>query len=1167
MFARMRKLLLSIPALVVMGLVSAYLLFGWFGFEPLVRWIVPKMVADKSGHHLKMEHARFDPLRLSVEVRGLTLTEPAGKPMLTLGRLFVDFDASSLFKRAYVFDEIRLSEPAVWVELRANGHLNWLDLADAFAGPPAQKKDDADAQPTRLLFRQWVLERGRVELVDHQVAGGFSTHINPVDLAFHNLSTLPEDRGDHTLSARTEIGANVKWKGAIGLNPLVAHGELEVGDLMLDRLWPYLKNALNNMAPPQGKATLKLNYQASYAAKVFNLSLDHADFSLEKLALRGANDPQPSIALNALRGSGGHVDLVKREASLDKVSLEGGRVAVELDAQGQPNVLKWLSPATAKPAAATPPASTASGPPPVTHGAPWRIGVGQIGVEGLGVQVVDRGFAAPLTAEIGQVKLGFKFQGSVGAGQPQVTVEGIGAEFGGIRLSSLGIDQPWFELDKVQLEEGQVNLADRNATLGRVALTGGRLISARDARGEVPLQRALSRLGAPAAGKTAQAQPPEAAAWHYRVGKVDASGFGVALQDESVSPAGKLTIDDMSANAEGVSENLMAELPVRLQFRVQQGGRFEASGKVVPGAPSADLQLKLSELSLAPAQTYVASFTNAVLASGQANAQGRVVYQQGKFRYEGGFAVKNLLLKEDDTRDRFLSWKSLGSNKLLVTPEQMKVGELLVDGLDAKLVIFKDRTVNLSRLLKPQPKPTKAAAPAKPAGNEKPFQVDVARVKVIKGKMDFADLSLALPFGARIHELKGQMVGLSSRPGRPAQLELDGQVDDYGLARAAGQINLFDPTGFTDIKVVFRNVEMTTLTPYSATFAGRKIQSGKLSLDLEYKIKKRQLEGNNQVVMDKLVLGERVESSTATNLPLDLAIAILADSDGKIDLGLPVSGSLDDPQFSYGAIIWKAFINVITKVVTAPFRALGSMLGISGDKLDKVTFDVGRAELLPPEQEKLAKIAQLLAKKPTLGLTVRGSFNPITDRDAIRELRLRQAVAQQSGVKLAVGEEPGPISTSQPATREALEKLYVQHFGADALSALKDQHEQANPDAPPPSAAGRMLSKFSSMLKKKRAPLSDQEAARLRGADLHALMMQRLLEATVVDEALLRALGQERAEAIRGELVARGVAAERVKLEESQAEQGEGAVVGSALSLDMGVKPAQAAASAVAPAR
>ncbi len=190
--------------------------------------------------------------------------------------------------------------------------------------------------------------------------------------------------------------------------------------------------------------------------------------------------------------------------------------------------------------------------------------------------------------------------------------------------------------------------------------------------------------------------------------------------------------------------------------------------------------------------------------------------------------------------------------------------------------------------------------------------------------MDFADYSLILPFGTRIHNLRGSIAGLSNRPDAVGQIELDGEVDDYGMARAVGHVELGNPTNSLDMRVQFRNVEMTRLTPYMATFAGRKIESGKLSLDLQYKIKQRQLQGENQVIMDKLTLGERVESPTAKDLPLDLAVALLQDSDGRIDLGLPVSGSLDDPEFSYGSLVWKAITNVLTKIVTAPFRALGA---------------------------------------------------------------------------------------------------------------------------------------------------------------------------------------------------------------------------------------------------
>ena len=261
--------------------------------------------------------------------------------------------------------------------------------------------------------------------------------------------------------------------------------------------------------------------------------------------------------------------------------------------------------------------------------------------------------------------------------------------------------------------------------------------------------------------------------------------------------------------------------------------------------------------------------------------------------------------------------------------------------------------------------------------------------------MDFADHSLVLPFGTRIVKLRGAISGLSSRPGSPGQVAIDGQVSDYGLARVVGQVNMFNPADFTDLKVVFRNVEMTRLTPYTATFAGRKIDSGKLSLDLEYKIAKRQLQGNNQVVMENLVLGERVDAPGAQDLPLDLAISILEDSDGRIDLGLPVSGSLDDPQFNFGQIVGKAIGNVLAKIVTAPFRALGALFG-GGEEFDSIAFEPGSRKLTPPEQEKMLRLAGILNKRPGLGLEVHGT-HAATDRVALQESQLRQAVALKSG--------------------------------------------------------------------------------------------------------------------------------------------------------------------------
>ncbi len=173
-------------------------------------------------------------------------------------------------------------------------------------------------------------------------------------------------------------------------------------------------------------------------------------------------------------------------------------------------------------------------------------------------------------------------------------------------------------------------------------------------------------------------------------------------------------------------------------------------------------------------------------------------------------------------------------------------------------------------------------------------------------------------------------------------MKLEGVVDEYGLARFAGDLSPFAPTDYMNVTATFRNVELTSMTPYSAKFAGYRIASGKLDADLEYLIQQRQLKGDNKIIVDQLTLGERVESPDAVNLPLELGIALLKDADGKIDLGLPVSGNLDDPQFSIGGIVWKAVVNVLTKIVTAPFRALGALLGVGSEELEGVSFDRGQ---------------------------------------------------------------------------------------------------------------------------------------------------------------------------------------------------------------------------------
>jgi len=242
--------------------------------------------------------------------------------------------------------------------------------------------------------------------------------------------------------------------------------------------------------------------------------------------------------------------------------------------------------------------------------------------------------------------------------------------------------------------------------------------------------------------------------------------------------------------------------------------------------------------------------------------------------------------------------------------------------------------------------------------------------------------------------------------------------------------------------VSFQNVEMSPLSPYSATFAGRKIASGTLNLNLEYKIQNSELLGENKVVLEQFTLGERVDAPNAINLPLDLAIALLTDTEGKIDVAVPVKGNVDNPKFSYGHVIRQALVNLITKVVTAPFRALGGLLGDKDEQMDAISFQPGSDRLLPPELKKLKKVVEALEKRPQLKIVIHGRFDNKIDGKALRTERVKRALAEQMGVKIAPDQEPGPVAFNTAKTQKALEKLLKKRGGDNAVAEFKMQYEK-----------------------------------------------------------------------------------------------------------------------------
>ncbi|HEX5342200.1 MAG TPA: DUF748 domain-containing protein [Duganella sp.] len=1002
--------------------VGVYAVAGFWLLPSVIKSQLPKIAETELERKASIGQLRFNPFTLRLEAQDVRLTEANDAPLFAVGALAVEMQWRSLFRRAWSFAEIRITEPALELAIAKDGKFN---IAEFLATLEKHKKDEPDSPMPRLIIEHFALDGGKVAM--HDQHAGYNDTFTPITFALNNLSTLPDQNGDYTLSADAGLGGKLRWKGVASVTPIAGNGVLTLENVSLPGMAAYLKS-FSRIVVADGKLSAQLPYKFGYHDGKLDASLAGAGLSLNALSLKRGIDA-PFVKLKQLAVSDVGVDLLKRSVQVGGLQLNGGALAVRRDARGELDVagLMLPAPAPAKPAA------------PAPKDGSWKVGFKQIGLDAVALTYVDETVSPVLkvTADNARLKLGLQMEGD------KLNIDGAAFAMDNVAMNS-GALAP-LKLSRIGFDEATLDLSARKASVGRLYADGGQLDLSRDAKGQFLFMSALPGSGG---AKPAPAAPAgHEAAWVADVKSVELNKFGARFDDASTGI--KVNLQDFNLKVRDAGTDLKKPLAFDGSVALREGGQLKAKGQVVPSTGAVDTELNLSRLTLTPVAPLLGKYVKLKLAEGVVNAQGRLRTGAGgskadpALRYDGSFEVAELSLNELDN-DRFAHWKSVRADKLALSlkPDLLDVAELRIVEPNAILIIENDRSFNAQRLLVEQP----AAEPAKPAPQAaigEPFPIRMRRVRVQNAKLDFTDLSLRPQFAAKIYELNGVVTGLSSKRDARSQIELDGRVDEYGMARVRGQLNPFVPADNTDLNVVFKNVDMVSASPYSMKFAGYKIAEGKISLDLQYKVRNSQLEGNNQVILDNLTLGERIDSPDALKLPLELALAILKDSNGRIDLGIPVSGNLNDPEFSYGAVVWKALGNIMTKIVTSPFRMLGSLFGVSGDKLEAVEFDAGSEVVLPPEREKLQHVAQILNKKPDLKLTVPGTYSEAADAAALRAQALRRAVLARADVKLGADEQPGPLDIGQRKVRGALRDLYAERFGAPELDKQKKAAESS----------------------------------------------------------------------------------------------------------------------------
>jgi hypothetical protein len=1051
------------PIAIVAALFLLYLLLGFFAAPPLAKRAITSFAHDTLQRKAAVGELNVNPLALTLEMKDFALTEADGAPIAAFQRLFVNFQLSSLFRRAWTFSEIALEGFDLRADIAPDGRFNIAALLSSL--PKVDAKPDAKLP--RVLLQRALVSAGSIGFADRSLATPTSAVASPINLELHDLSTIPDSTGKYRLGLRLPEGGQVDWKGDASLQPLASQGDLTVKGLKPVGPWRFLRGRVD-LAEPRGELDVGLRYRFSYGGGSTQLAVEELTLAGRELALATGGEKNIALALSSFAAAGARAEF----------SAAGGK--------------PWQAKLTAPKLAAT------------------------------GLEYTDRTRITPLSATIKELSIGLTASAEGSADGTRVLVDGIAVNVADFSARAAGAKETLGNLGSIALEGGKLDFAERRISIGKLAVSGGGLSIVRDKDGSLPLLKILApsdegalRRGLDEAAKEARAQGKP---WNLVLAELQLDGVQVAVADHSFGAPIAYDVRDLKLGVRGYATDGNAPVKIDAALRLEQGGSLTASGEASQSFDRAELRAKVERFNLKPVQPAIATRANVLLASGEASVDVKASYRQASGKHGlklgGTLRVDNLLVNEKDTGERLLAWKALTATglSLALGPDQLRIADARLQGLGAKIVVFKDRSTNLTKALIVESTDASGKKVAVAMGDTKAlFPVAIERVRFDGGNVDFADLSLVLPFGTKVHQLQGVVEGVSTDRASRATVKLEGSVDEYGLARADGSLAPFHPTSFMDLNVQFRNVDMPPLSPYTVTFAGRRIASGKLSLDLKYKINEGKLAGDNRVVLEKFTLGEKVQSEGALDLPLDLAVAVLTDSDGRIDLAVPVSGDINDPQFDYGAVVWQAVKIVLTKIVTAPFRAIASLFGGgNSENIEAIAFDPGRAALLPPEQEKLKHVAEGLAKRPQLKVIAEGQTGP-TDRSALQQQDVALAVAGKLGRTPAAGGVPDSVNLTDAKTQRALEAVFIERSSDEALV------------------------KFAADAGKARGKDVDRVNAALalvgRGSEDRAFyeaLLKRLNETAKVPDEALAQLADERARVVAGHLTTKlGFPAER----------------------------------------
>lgn len=974
---------------------------------------LPQML-QRHGIELRIGQLSIHPFRLTLEARDVALSSAAAGVAADVGRLRADIAWHSVLARRWQLSQLTLDG----VDLRVQR------APTAEPGSPATKSRQTGVTPrlppvdiarTTLtlqslsvragpLTEALVLRDARADMTD------LSTAVGAAPARFRVHAPLPDD-------------GLLELDGEFGPAALASQGRLWLSGVRTGFWWQRLLPA-STARVTGGRLDARAHYSIDFSAPLRQtLVLEALQMEARAFELTPVDGGAPLLAVERLSVAGGRCLAGARRLHLDGVRLQSGQLNVLRDAAGR---LNW---------------SGLTGPAPASPDAPsWRIELADTSAEQLALRYED--LRVPL--RVGADHLTGRLQLNIATSPAAISASAIDAVLAGARLRAA--DAAPTGASALALQGAHLDSAARRLSARRVDIDGLLLQVELDARGRPLL------VTPPGAGGRRSPATGRSAGWDYRIDELALNALTLQLAEAQrkttlITLKGQATVSGLARGA---------DTPVSYSADLRAGdGRLRVDGNARQDGSGANARLRIDALPLDRMTPLLRGISPLDLSARRLDADLRLRHGgRPALRVDGRAALSDLHLKDPDSGETLLKAAGVRTHgRLERQPGALHLARLTLEDAQGRIAIDESRQLNLSQV-----RLSKASAGGGPAGaSPARMPMRIERLDIVRGTLDFSDDSLVLPFSARVTDVNARLLGVDNRPDGEATIEAHGRIRPNGEARAQGRLRPSALADMTDLHVRFDNIDMPLLSPYSATFAGRKIAAGKLWLDLRYRIRDRELDGLNVVTLQNVKLGDRVRAGGLKDSGLELALALLKDRDGRARVEVPVRGKVDDARILYRGVVADAIDNTVKRIVGAPFRLLGRLLGGEDELSGAIEFDPGSSRLTTGETEKLGRLADALVQRPGLGVRLRPAYDEKLDGQALREAALRSEVAQLAGVP----DDGGLLDFGDTAVQRVVVRLHAarmpQATSADkgdgaaawyrALFVQLADRQQAPPDA------------------------------------------------------------------------------------------------------------------------